>query len=121
MGAYAGELGYPPRERVEAYAAVARQSTPLPGAGVDPGTVMMVAVIVVRLALVPVGKVGSVTSHAASPPFCRAEPLLVLVEPEPQAIRRTSELCRREGVLLRRADAGRCASVRLAQIHAAEE
>ena len=60
------------------YAAVARQSTPLPGAGVNPRAVLLVAVIVVRLALMPVGKAGSVTPHAAAPPFGRAEPRLVL-------------------------------------------
>eukprot|EP00964_Phaeocystis_antarctica_P064537 scaffold38836_cov67-Phaeocystis_antarctica.AAC.5 len=58
-GAQAGELGQTPRERVEAHTAVTRQSTPLPGPGVSPRAVLLVAVIVVRLALVPVGKVRS--------------------------------------------------------------
>ena len=120
MSAQAGELGYPPRERVEAHAAVARKSTPLPAAGVNPCAVVQVAVIVVWLALVPVGKVGSVTRHAAAPPLGRAEHRLVLVEPEPQAVR-LSKLCRHEGVLLSRADAGGCAPVLLAELHATEE
>eukprot|EP00964_Phaeocystis_antarctica_P026055 scaffold14653_cov66-Phaeocystis_antarctica.AAC.5 len=119
-GAQAGELGLTPRERVEAHTAVARQSPPLPGPGVNPRAVLLVAGIVVRLALVPVGEAGSVTRHAAAPTLGRAEPRLVLVEPEPQAIRR-SELCRDEVILLRRAHAGRCAPVLPAQIHAAEE
>eukprot|EP00964_Phaeocystis_antarctica_P013393 scaffold7334_cov64-Phaeocystis_antarctica.AAC.6 len=68
----------------------------------------------------PVGKVGSVTRHAAVPTLGRAETRLVLVEPEPQAIRR-GELCRHEVVLRRRADAGRCAPALLAQVHAAEQ
>ena len=120
MGAQAGELGYPPRARVEAHAAVARQSAPVPGAG-DEGAVLLVAVIVVRLALVPVVKAGSITPHhAAAPPLGRAEPRLVLVEPEPQALRR-GEPCRDVAILFRRADAGRCAPVLLAELHAAEE
>eukprot|EP00964_Phaeocystis_antarctica_P138597 scaffold103261_cov84-Phaeocystis_antarctica.AAC.1 len=65
-------------------------------------------------------KVESVTHHAAAPTLGGAEPRLVLVEPEPQAIRR-SEPFRHEVILLRRADAGRCAPVLLAQVHAAEE
>eukprot|EP00964_Phaeocystis_antarctica_P061978 scaffold37075_cov78-Phaeocystis_antarctica.AAC.4 len=116
----AGELGQPPRKRVEAHTAVARQSTPVPSPGVNPRTVLLVALIVVRLALVPVGKAGSVTRHAAAPTLGGAEPRLVLVEAEPQVIRQ-SELCRHEVILLRRADAGRCAPVLPAQIHAAEE
>eukprot|EP00964_Phaeocystis_antarctica_P004551 scaffold2459_cov72-Phaeocystis_antarctica.AAC.3 len=119
-GAQAGELGQIPRERVEAHTAVARQSTPLPCPGVNPSAVLLVAGVVVRLALVPVGKARSVTRHAAVPTLGGAEPRLVLVEPEPQAIRR-SELCRHEVILLRRAHAGRCAPVLLAQVHAAEE
>eukprot|EP00964_Phaeocystis_antarctica_P049115 scaffold28444_cov68-Phaeocystis_antarctica.AAC.4 len=114
-GAQAGELGQPPRMRVEAHTAVARQSTPLPGPGVNPRAVLLVTLIVVRLALMvavmvavivalmPV--VGSVTRHATVPTLGGAEPRLVLVEPEPQATRR-SELCRDEVILRRRADAG---------------
>ena len=120
MGAQAGELGYPPRERVEAHAAVARQSTPLPGACFDPGTVVLVAVIVVWLALVPVGKAGGVILNAASPPLGRAETRLVPVEPELQALRR-GEPCRDVAILLRRANAGGCASMLLAELHASEE
>eukprot|EP00964_Phaeocystis_antarctica_P158260 scaffold128830_cov75-Phaeocystis_antarctica.AAC.1 len=104
-GAQAGELGQPPRTRVEAHTAVARQITPLPSPGVNPRTVLLVAGIVVRLALAPVAIAGSVTRHAATPTLGGAEPRLVLVEPEPKAIRR-SELCRDEVILLRRADAG---------------
>eukprot|EP00964_Phaeocystis_antarctica_P013666 scaffold7499_cov65-Phaeocystis_antarctica.AAC.5 len=122
-GAQAGELGRP------AYTAVgmpelsplARQSSPLPGVtaseeveGVEKRAVLLVALIVVRLALVPVGKAGSVAYNAAVPALGGSEPRLVLVEPEPQAIRR-SELCRHEVILLHRADAGRCAPVLLAQ------
>eukprot|EP00964_Phaeocystis_antarctica_P017327 scaffold9564_cov85-Phaeocystis_antarctica.AAC.3 len=116
----AGELGQPPRKRVEAHTAVACQITPLPGPEVNPRAVLLVALIVVRLALVPVGKAGSVTRHAAAPILGGAEPSLVLVEPEPQAIQR-GELCRHEVILLHRADAGWCAPVLLAQVHAAEE
>eukprot|EP00964_Phaeocystis_antarctica_P095911 scaffold62300_cov75-Phaeocystis_antarctica.AAC.2 len=119
-GAQAGELGQPPRKRVEAHTAGARQITPLPGPGVKPRAVLLVALIVVRLALVPVAIAGSVTRHAAVPTLGRAEPRLVLVEPEPQSIRR-SELCHHEVILLRRADAGRCAPVLLAEVHAAEQ
>eukprot|EP00964_Phaeocystis_antarctica_P121465 scaffold85130_cov78-Phaeocystis_antarctica.AAC.3 len=118
-GAQAGELGQPPRNRVEAHTAGARQSTPLPGPSVNPRAVLLVALIVVRLPLVPVAIAGSVTRHAAAPTLGWAEPRLVLVEPEPQAIRR-SELCRHEVILLHRADAGRCAPVLLAQVHTAE-
>eukprot|EP00964_Phaeocystis_antarctica_P157369 scaffold127530_cov88-Phaeocystis_antarctica.AAC.2 len=92
-GAQAKELGQPPRKRVEAHAAVARQIMPLPGPGVNPRAVLLVALIVVRLALVPVAIAGSVTRHAAARTLGRAEPRheprLVLVEPEPQAIRRS--------------------------------
>eukprot|EP00964_Phaeocystis_antarctica_P073521 scaffold45117_cov87-Phaeocystis_antarctica.AAC.2 len=119
-GAQAGKLGQPPRERVEAHTAVARQSPPRPSTDVNPRAVLLVALIVVRLALVPVAIAGSVTRHAAAPTLGGAEPRLVLVEPEPQAIRR-SELCHHEVILLRRANAGRCAPVLLAQVHAAEE
>eukprot|EP00964_Phaeocystis_antarctica_P034894 scaffold19889_cov76-Phaeocystis_antarctica.AAC.2 len=89
-GAQAGELGQPRRERVEAHTAVARQSTPPPGPGVNPRAGLLVAGVVVRLALVPVAKARSVTRHAAVPTLGWAEPRLVLVEPEPQAIRSTS-------------------------------
>eukprot|EP00964_Phaeocystis_antarctica_P157342 scaffold127477_cov56-Phaeocystis_antarctica.AAC.2 len=119
-GAQAAELGQPRREGVEAHTAVARRRTPLPGPGVNPRAVLLVAGVVVRLALVPVGKARSVTRHATVPTLGGAEPRLVVVEPEPQAIRR-SELCRHEVILIRRADAGRCAPVLLAQVHAAEE
>eukprot|EP00964_Phaeocystis_antarctica_P033643 scaffold19075_cov71-Phaeocystis_antarctica.AAC.2 len=131
-GAQAGELGQPPRMRVEAHTAVARQSTPEPGPGVNPRAVLLVALIVVRLALMvadmvavtvalmPVPIIGSVSRHATVPTLGGAEPRLVLVEPEPQAIRR-SELCRNEVILRRRADAGRCPPVLLAQVHAAEK
>eukprot|EP00964_Phaeocystis_antarctica_P058087 scaffold34433_cov79-Phaeocystis_antarctica.AAC.2 len=87
-GAEAGELGQPPRKRVEAHTAVARQITPLPGPGVKPRTVLLVAGKVVRL-IIPVGKAGSLSPHATVPTLGRAEPRLVLVEPEPQAIRRS--------------------------------
>eukprot|EP00964_Phaeocystis_antarctica_P157763 scaffold128093_cov63-Phaeocystis_antarctica.AAC.3 len=100
-GAQAGELGQPRRKRVEAHTAVARQRTPLPGPGVKPRAVMLVAGIFIRLALVPVAKAGSVTRHAAAPTLGGAEPRLVLVEPKPQAIRR-SELCRHEVIFLLR-------------------
>eukprot|EP00964_Phaeocystis_antarctica_P015241 scaffold8422_cov82-Phaeocystis_antarctica.AAC.2 len=62
---------------------VAPQTNPLPGPGVEKRAALLVAVIVVRLALVPVGKAGSITRHAAAPTLGRAEPRLVLVEPEP--------------------------------------
>eukprot|EP00964_Phaeocystis_antarctica_P002798 scaffold1480_cov57-Phaeocystis_antarctica.AAC.4 len=78
---------------------------PLPGPGVDKRAVLLVSEVV-RLALKPVGKVGSVTRHAAVPTLGGAEPRLVLVEPEPQTVR-CNELCRHELILLRRADAGR--------------
>eukprot|EP00964_Phaeocystis_antarctica_P031852 scaffold18016_cov65-Phaeocystis_antarctica.AAC.2 len=119
-GAQARELGQSPRERVEAHTAIARQITPLPGPGINPRAVLLVAGIVVRLTVVPVANARSVTRHAAAPTLGRTEPRLVLVEPEPQAIRR-SELCRDEGILLRRADAGRYALVVFAEVHAAEE
>eukprot|EP00964_Phaeocystis_antarctica_P008895 scaffold4822_cov60-Phaeocystis_antarctica.AAC.2 len=115
-GAQAGELGQP--VKAEAHTAITRQITPLPG--VNPRTVLLVALIVVRLALMPVGKAGSVTRHAAAPALSAAEPLVFLVEPEPQAIRH-SELCHHEVILLRRADAGRCAPVLVAKVHAAEQ
>eukprot|EP00964_Phaeocystis_antarctica_P027015 scaffold15210_cov81-Phaeocystis_antarctica.AAC.4 len=102
-GAQAGELGQPRRERVEAHTAVASQSMPLPGTDVYPRAVLLVAGVVDRLALVPVGKARTVTRHAAAPTLGGAKPRLVLVEPEPQAIR------------------SRCAPVLLAQVHAAEE
>eukprot|EP00964_Phaeocystis_antarctica_P010596 scaffold5836_cov68-Phaeocystis_antarctica.AAC.1 len=111
-GAQAGEL--------KVNAAVALKITPLPGPGFNPRAGLLVAGIVVRLALTPVGKAGSITRHAAAPTLGRAEPRLVLVEPEPQAIRR-SELCRHEVILLRRADAGRRAPVLLAQHSASRQ
>eukprot|EP00964_Phaeocystis_antarctica_P045093 scaffold25938_cov66-Phaeocystis_antarctica.AAC.1 len=77
-GAQAGELGQPPRKRVEAHTAVARQITPPPGPGVNPRAALLVALIVVRLALVPVAIVGSVTRRAAAPTLGGAEPRLVL-------------------------------------------
>ena len=46
--------------------------------------------VLVRLALLPMAIVRSVTRHAATPTLGRAEPLVVLVEPEPQAICRSS-------------------------------
>eukprot|EP00964_Phaeocystis_antarctica_P074569 scaffold45860_cov78-Phaeocystis_antarctica.AAC.7 len=101
-------------------AAVALKITPLPGPGVEKRAVLLVAGVVVRLALVPVAIAGSVTRHAAAPTLGRAEPRLVVVEPEPQAIRR-GELCRDEGIFLRRAEAGRYAPVLLAQVHTAEQ
>eukprot|EP00964_Phaeocystis_antarctica_P029251 scaffold16490_cov73-Phaeocystis_antarctica.AAC.3 len=70
--------------------------------------------IVIRLALGPIGKAGSITRHAAVPTLGRAEPRLVLAIP-------CSELYHHEGILRRRADAGRRAAVLLAQVHAAEQ
>eukprot|EP00964_Phaeocystis_antarctica_P058090 scaffold34434_cov95-Phaeocystis_antarctica.AAC.3 len=78
-GAQAGELGQPPRKRVEAHTAVACQITPLPSPVVNPRAVLLVAVPVVRLALTPVGKAGSLSPHATVPTLGRAEPRLVLV------------------------------------------
>eukprot|EP00964_Phaeocystis_antarctica_P020462 scaffold11314_cov58-Phaeocystis_antarctica.AAC.2 len=74
--------------KVNVNAAVTLKITPLP-ASVEKRTVLLVAGEVVRLALTPVAKAGSVTRHATVPTLGRAEPRLVVVEPEPQAIRRS--------------------------------
>eukprot|EP00964_Phaeocystis_antarctica_P017329 scaffold9564_cov85-Phaeocystis_antarctica.AAC.5 len=84
-------------------AAVALKITPLPGPGVEKRALLLVAGVVVRLALTPVGKAGSLSPHATVPTLGRAEPRLTLV------------------ILLRRADAGGCAPVFLAQVHTAEQ
>eukprot|EP00964_Phaeocystis_antarctica_P034435 scaffold19583_cov62-Phaeocystis_antarctica.AAC.5 len=110
---------YAPAEALLGKGALALHISPLPGPGVDKRAVLLVGKVV-RLALKPVGKVGSVTRHAAVPTLGGAEPRLVLVEPEPQTVR-CNELCRHELILLRRVDAGRYAFVFLAQLHAAEQ
>eukprot|EP00964_Phaeocystis_antarctica_P108168 scaffold72791_cov72-Phaeocystis_antarctica.AAC.2 len=57
----------------------ALQITPLSGPGVEIRAVLLVAGVVVRLALTPVGKAGSVSRNAAAPTLGGAEPRLVLV------------------------------------------
>ena len=91
------------------------------GDGEKRAFLLVPVIVIIWLALVPVGKVRSSIPHAATPPLGGAESRLVLVEPEPQGIRPIGEICRDVAILLRRADAGGRAPMLLAEIYAAEE